>query len=171
MLDLSIIPDHFPFLLYGISILYALLTLSSISKYRRHRTHIRELVERSIPCNAEIVNPVVLNGSYTTEQVKNAAYLFRGFQNFHGIPFEYACTEVKFTVNGQSIQTIILRLNKLKQPKVGDIISINYDPLHPQQAFAENMKSIVLRKPLRDCIIYGLVVVVCLLSAVLLQLA
>ena len=77
---------------------------------------------------------------------------------------EYACAEVEFNVNGETIKTMILRRTSFKFLRNGDSIQIYYDPYNPSQAFAKEMKKIFLYKPLRDCIIYGIATVVSFIS-------
>ena len=88
------------------------------------------------------------------------------------MPLEYACTEVKFNTGNDEIQTMALRqISSMKNPKQGEFITICYDPHDPKQAFAKDMKGILLKKPLRDCFIYGAVTLVSLLSALFMQIA
>lgn len=62
---------------------------------------------------------------------------------------------------------MILRQASMKNPKSNDKITIYYDPYNPKQAFAKDMKTVLLRKPLRDCIINSIVAIICLLTAII----
>lgn len=159
----------FPILLWLNAISFTFFTISAIKDYRQKHKEIKELVNRCVECKATIINPVVLTNTYSEGGLREASKLLAGFQNVSNLPFEYACTEVYFIVNGEKIQTMILRQSFGKNPKVNDTITIYYDPYNPKQAFAKDMKGILLHKPLRDCIIYGLVAVICLLSAVVIM--
>jgi len=156
----------FPILLWYGTIVSALLTISFIKKYIREHKEIKELVNRCIECKATVINPTVLTSTYSDGGLREASKILAGFQNVSNLPFEYACTEVRFIVNNEEIQTMILRQASMRPPKFNDTITIYYDPYNPKQAFAKDMKGILLHKPLRDCIIYGFVSVICLLSAI-----
>lgn len=157
----------FPILLWFSAIVYAFLTISSVKKYKQEHKEIKELVNRCIECKAKVVTSVVLDNTYSEGGLREASKILAGFQNISNLPFEYACTEVCFNANGEKMQTLILRQASMKNPKFNDEISIYYDPYNPKQAFAKDMKTILLRKPLRDCIINSVVATVCLLSAII----
>ncbi len=165
-MDTDLLPKYIPFLLWYISIVAIFLTINSIQKYKKKHKEIKALVNRCIECNATVINPVVLTSTYSDGGLREASKILAGFQNVSNLPFEYACTEVCFSVNGEKIQTMILRRASMRNPKFNDEIKIYYDPYNPKQAFAKDMKGILLHKPLRDCIIYGFVSVICLLSAI-----
>ena len=159
-------------LIWFSAIAYALLTISSINKYKQEHKEIKELVNRCIECKAIVINPVVLSNTYSEGGLREASKILAGFQNVANLPFEYACTEVCFNVNGEKIQTLILRqTSNMKIPKFNDEITIYYDSYNPKQAFAKDMKGILLHKPLRDCIIYGLVSIICFLTAIMIAIA
>ncbi|MCM1507254.1 MAG: hypothetical protein NC177_09005 [Ruminococcus flavefaciens] len=155
---------HIPEILLFITILYTFLTISSIKKYMREHKTIKELVNRCIECMATVINPVVLDNNYAEGGLRQVSKILAGFQNVSNFPLEYTCTEVCFSVNGEKIQTMILRRMSIQNPKCYDDIKIYYDPYNPEQAFAKDMKGILLHNPLRDCIIYGIVAVVCALT-------
>lgn len=150
----------FPVLMLYSAIVSAVLTISFIKKYRREYKEIKELVNRCVECKATVINPTVLTSTYAEDGLREASKILAGFQNVSNLPFEYACTEVFFYVNDEKIQTMILRQASMKNPKFNDEIKIYYDPYNPEQAFAKDMKGILLHKPLRDCIIYGIVAVI-----------
>ena len=158
----------FPFLFLFSTIAYTLITISSIKKYKREHKEIKALVNRCIECKATVINPVVLINTYAEGGLRQASKILAGFQTVSNFPLEYACTEVFFYVNGEKIQTMILRQSSMKVPKFNEEIKIYYDPYKPEQAFAKNMKGILLHKPLRDCIIYGFVAVTCALTFIFL---
>lgn len=108
-----------------------------------------------------------MTNTYAEGGLREASKILAGFQNISNFPLEYTCTEICFSVNGEKIQTMILRQMSIRNPKSNDTIKIYYDPYNPKQAFAKDMKGILLHKPLRDCIIYGFVAVSCLLSAII----
>ncbi|MDE6798252.1 MAG: hypothetical protein K2J36_09625, partial [Ruminococcus sp.] len=143
---------------------YTLITISSIKKYKREHKEIKALVNRCIECKATVINPTVLTNTYADGGLRQASKILAGFQNVSNLPFEYACTEVRFIVNNEEIRTMILRRASMRPPKFNTEINIYYDPYKPEQAFAKDMKGILLHKPLRDCIIYGFVALVCGLS-------
>ncbi|MDE5772398.1 MAG: hypothetical protein K2I06_12360 [Ruminococcus sp.] len=155
----------FPFLLLFNAVSFTLFTISAIRRYRREHKEIKELVNRCVECKATVINPVVLTNTYAEGGLRQASKILAGFQNVSNLPFEYACTEIFFYVNGEKIQTMILRqTSNMKIPKLNDEITIYYDSYNPKQAFAKDMKGILLHKPLRDCIIYGFVAVICALT-------
>ena len=156
----------FPILLWLNAISFTFFTISAIKEYKQKHKEIKELVNRCIEYKATVINPVVLTNTYSEGGLREASKILARFQNVSNLPFEYACTEVRFIVNNKEIQTMILRRVSMRNPKFNDTITIYYDPYNPKQAFAKDMKVILLHKPLRDCIIYGLVTVVCLLSAI-----
>lgn len=156
----------FPILLWLNTISFTFFTISAIKEYKQKHKEIKELVNRCIECKATIINPVVLTNTYTEGGLREASKILAGFQNVSNLPLEYACTEVYFSVNGEKIQTMILRRASMRNPKFNDEISIYYAPYNPKQAFAKDMKAILLHKPLCDCIIYGLVAIICFLSAI-----
>lgn len=166
-MDINFILKYTPLILWIIVIIYTFLTISSIKEYKQKHKEIKELVERCVECKATVINPVVLTNTYSEGGLREASKILAGFQNVSNLPFEYACTEVCFNVNGEKIQTLILRQASMKNPKFNDEIKIYYDPYNPKQAFAKDMKGILLHKPLRDCIIYGFVSVICFLSAII----
>ncbi|MDE6781477.1 MAG: hypothetical protein K2J40_08470 [Ruminococcus sp.] len=156
-----LILNHLPTWALIITAIYTFLTISSVKKYKQEHKEIKELVNRCVECKATVINPVVLTNTYAESGLREASKILAGFQNVSNLPFEYACTEVFFYVNGEKIQTMILRqTSNMKIPKFNDEIKIYYDPYNPKQAFAKDMKGILLHKPLRDCIIYGSVAVV-----------
>lgn len=114
--------------------------ISSIKEYKQKHKEIKQLVNRCIECKAIVINPVVLTNTYSEDGLREASKLLAGFQNVSNLPFEYACTEVYFIVNGEKIQTMILRQNSFRVPKFGDEIKIYYDPDNPKHAFAKDMK-------------------------------
>ena len=164
-----LILTHIPEILLFITIIDTFLTISFVRKYRREHKEIKELVSRCIECKATVINPVVLTNTYAEGGLRQASKILAGFQNVSNLPFEYACTKVSFYVNGEKIQTMILRQASMKNPKFNDEIKIYYDPYNPEQAFAKDMKGILLHKPLRDCIIYGIVAVVCALTFIVIS--
>lgn len=157
----------FPILLWFNAIAFAFFTISSIKKYKQEHKEIKELIERCVEYKATVITPVVLTNTYSEGGLREASKILAGFQNVSNLPFEYACTEVCFNVNGEKIQTMILRQTSMKNPKFNDEITIYYDPYNPKQAFAKDMKGILLHKPLRDCIINGIVSIICLLTAII----
>ncbi|MDE6540302.1 MAG: hypothetical protein K2K66_08930 [Ruminococcus sp.] len=164
----GLILRHIPEILLFITITYTFLTISSTKKYRREHKEIKELVSRCVECKATVITPVVLTNTYADGGLRQASKILAGFQPVSNFPLEYVCTEVFFYVNGEKIQTMILRRLGFKNPKFNDEIKIYYDPYKPEQAFAKDMKGILLRKPLRDCIIYGFVAVTCALTFIFL---
>ena len=160
-MDTNLLPEYIPFLLWYISIVSVFITINSIQTYRKKYKEIKSLFNRYIECNAIVITPVILNGKSKVPEISDI------FQNIYNLPLEYVYTEVSFMAESENIQTIIIRQSFGKNPKFNDIIKIYYDPYNPEQAFAKDMKSILLHKPLRDCIIYGFVSVVCLLSAII----
>ncbi|MBE6854751.1 MAG: hypothetical protein E7501_03745 [Ruminococcus sp.] len=163
----TLLPPFIPAALWISALAFAALTVFSVVKYRREHQNIKELVERCILCDAEVINPVVLDWG----NLYASSPLLAGFQNVGNLPVEYVCTEVVFDVNGERIQTTVLRLATTKHPKSGDALTIYFDPHNPKQAFAKDMKRILLHKPLRDCILYAAAAIVSLLCAVFLLLA
>lgn len=159
----------FPILLWLNAISFTFFTISAIKEYKQKHKEIKELVSRCIECKATVINPVVLTNTYSEGGLREASKILAGFQNIFNFPLEYVCTEVYFIVNAEKIQTMILRRLSMRNPKFNDEISIYYDPYNPKQAFAKDMKGILLHKSLRDCIIYGFVAVICLLSAIVIQ--
>ena len=166
MKDINFILRYASLILWVIVIIYTILTILSIKKYKQNHKEIKKLVNRCIECKAKIITPVILTNQYYRIKVKEISNMLVEFQNIYNLPLEYIYTEVSFIVNGEKIQTIIIRQSFGKNPKVDDTIKIYYDPYNPKQAFAKDMKGILLHKPLRDCIIYGLVAVICFLSAI-----
>lgn len=155
----------FPFLLLFNAVSFTLFTISAIRRYRSEHKEIKELVNRCVEFKATVINPVVLTNTYAESGLRQASKILAGFQSVSNLPFEYACTEVFFYVNGEKIQTTILRqTSNMKIPKFNDEIKIYYDPYNPKQAFAKDMKGILLHKPLRDCIIYSFVAIICALT-------
>ena len=158
-------------MLFGIALVFTGLTVYSIRRYVKKHTVIKELVDRCIECKAEVIDPTVLRNKFSEGNLYEDSPLLSEFQTASNIPLEYACTEVKFNVNDETIQTMALRqVSSMKNPKPGELITIYYDPYDPKQAFAKDMKGILLRKPLRDCFIYGAVAIISFLSAIFLQL-
>jgi len=166
MRDINLVLKYAPIGLWIIVIIYTFLTISSIKEYKQNHKEIKELVNRCIECKATVINPVVLTNIYAKGGLREASKILAGFQTVSNFPLEYTCTEICFSVNGEKIQTMILRQASMRPPKFNDEIKIYYDPYNPKQAFAKDMKGILLHKPLRDCIIYGFVAVICLLSAI-----
>ncbi|WP_303805613.1 hypothetical protein [Ruminococcus flavefaciens] len=164
MLDKSFLPNYILILLLLTTIVFSLLTFVAIKRYLTEHKEIETIVERSIECNAKVIDPTVLKNKYATGNLYDASELFSKFQNITNQPFEYACTEVEFNVNNETIKTMILRRASFKYLRQGDFISIYYDPYNPTQAFAKDMKGIFLHKPLRDCFIYSIASIVSLLS-------
>lgn len=154
----------FPFLILFNAVSFTLFTISAVRRYRLEHKEIKELVNRCVECTATVINPVVLTSTYAEGGLRQASKILAGFQTVSNFPLEYTCTEVFFYVNGEKIQTMILRQISMRPPKFNDEIKIYYDPYKPEQAFAKDMKGILLHKPLRDCIIYGFVAVVCALT-------
>lgn len=159
-----LILGYIPEILLFITIIYTFLTISSVRRYRREHTQIKELVNRCIECKAIVINHIVLDSTYSKDGLLQASKILAGFQNVSNLPFEYACTEVTFDVNGEMVQTMILRQASFKKPKCYDDIKSYYDPYNPKQAFEKDMKGILLYKSFRDCIIYSIVAVVCALA-------
>ena len=166
MKDINFILRYASLILWVIVIIYTILTILSIKKYKQNHKEIKKLVNRCIECKAKIITQFILTNQYYRIKVKEISNILGEFQNIYNLPLEYIYTEVSFIVNGEKIQTIIIRQSFGKNPKVDDTIKIYYDPYNPKQAFAKDMKGILLHKPLRDCIIYGLVAVICFLSAI-----
>ena len=164
----GLILRHIPEILLFITITYTFLTISSIKKYRREHKEIKELVNRCIECNATVITPIILTDQYSRSKIQEISNILGEFQNIYNLPLEYIYTEVSFIVNGEKIQTIIIRQSFGKYLKFNDKIKIYYDPYNPKQAFAKDMKGILLHKPLRDCIIYGFVAVTCALTFIFL---
>ncbi len=163
MID-TMLPDYIPTLLLLSFIIFAILTFIAIKRYYSEHNEIKEIVDRSIECKATIINPTVLKNKYSAGNLYDSSKIFSKFQNIANQPFEYACAEVEFNVNGETIKTMILRRTSFKFLRNGDSIQIYYDPYNPSQAFAKEMKKIFLYKPLRDCIIYGIATVVSFIS-------
>ncbi len=165
-MDTDLLPKYIPFLLWYISIVSIFLTINSIQKYKKKHKEIKALVNRCIECNATVINPIILIDQNSKSKIQETSNILGEFQNIYNLPLEYIYTEVSFIVKSEKVQTIIIRQSFGKNPKFNDTITIYYDPYNPKQAFAKNMKGILLHKPLRDCIIYGFVAVICLLSAI-----
>ncbi len=139
------------------------------TKLQKKYKEIKALVNRCIECNATVITPIILTDQYSRSKIQEISSILGEFQNIYNLPLEYIYTEVSFIVNGEKVQTIIIRQSFGKNTKFNDNIKIYYDPYNPKQAFAKDMKGILLHKPLRDCIIYGIVAVICLLSAVFIK--
>lgn len=160
----GLILSHIPTCMLIITVIYTFLTISSVKEYKQNHKEIKELVNRCVECTATVINPVILTNTYAEGGLWQASEILAGFQTVSNFPLEYTCTEVCFYVNGEKIQTMILRQQSMRPPKFNDEITIYYDPYNPEQAFAKDMKGILLHKPLRDCIIYGFVAVICALT-------
>lgn len=166
---MSLLPPYIPFLLWYISIVSIFLSINSIQKYRKKYKEIKALVNRCVECKATVITPIILTDQYSRSKIQEISNISGEFQNIYNLPLEYIYTEVSFTVKGKKIQTIIIRQSFGKNPRFNDTITIYYDPYNPKQAFAKDMKGILLHKPLRDCIMFGFVAVICLLSAVFIK--
>ncbi|MDE6729679.1 MAG: hypothetical protein K2J71_02755 [Oscillospiraceae bacterium] len=175
MIDTNLLPEYIDWLLListviFLSLISTVIFLSleiiAIQSYKNKYAEIKKLVSRCIACQATVINPVVLTNKYTYGGLSEKSEIISDFQNFYNLPFEYVCTEVSFIVNHQKIKTMILRRATVKHPKFQDKITIYYDPCHPEQAFAKDMKGILLHQPLRNCILYGAGFIVCLLSVI-----
>lgn len=157
-----------------IALLYIGLTILSVINYRN--THSRKLrfVNRCKTCYAEVLEPVVLNNDEMKKQiVQSAAGLAFGMAGFHahfGTLKSSVQSKVLYYVDDKKIITVIQRKAGLRHPKPGDMISIFYDPELPEHAFAQDMKSVMLDEPLTECIIYGIVAFVMLLTFLILML-
>lgn len=170
MPDTNLLPWYIPVTLYGIALIYTVLTCLSIRAYIKNHTQIKELADRCEECEAEVLNTIVFNGAETSLKLRQASQILAGFQNIANLPVEYVCTEVRFNI-GHDVETAILRRASMKIIRPGDTIRIYYDPFYPEQAFSKDMKKIILHKPFRDCVIHGLVAVISLASAIFMQLA
>lgn len=158
------------YILWFATAIWLFLTVASIRKYQQEYSEIRALLHRCIVCQATVITPVVLTSNYAKGGLREKSAILSGFQNVGNLPVEYTCTEVRFRVDDREIQTMILRQSSVRIPEFQDEITIYYDPHCPEQAFSEDMKRILQYKPLRDCVLYGIVFVICLLSAVFLLL-
>ena len=165
MLDITLLPWWLPAGLLICGLVYTILTVIAIKTYKTNKDEIKELVNRSEECEAEVLNTIVLNDTNALARMRQASAVLSEFQNAANLPLEYVCTEIRFNI-GYDIETVILRRAKMKIVRPGSRIKIYYDPYNPEQAFSKNMKSIILRKPFRDCIINGLVALITLLSAI-----
>ncbi|MDE7121837.1 MAG: hypothetical protein K2O42_06720 [Oscillospiraceae bacterium] len=166
MIDTNLLPEYIDWLLLISTVIFLSLEITSIQSYKNKYAEIKKLVSRCIACQATVINPVVLTNKYTYGGLSEKSEIISDFQNFYNLPFEYVCTEVSFSVNHQKIKTMILRRATIQHPKFQDKITIYYDPCHPEQAFAKDMKKILLHQPLRNCILYGVGFIVCLLSVI-----
>lgn len=167
MIDTNLLPKYIYWLLLISTVIFLSLEIASIQSYKNRYAKIKKLVNRCIACQATVINPVVLTNKYVYGGLREKSEIISDFQNFYNLPFEYICTEVSFIVNHQKIKTMILRRATIKHPKFQDKIAIYYDPCYPEQAFAKDMKGVLLHKPLHDCILYGVVFIVCLLSVII----
>ncbi len=166
-----ILPGYILPCLWLAALIFGVLTVFSIRRYGRQRSAIKELVNRSVKCEAEVLNPVVPNDAYFNNNLHDASKILSDFQNISVLLPEYTCTEVRFIADDAIVQTMVLRQVSIRNPKIGDPITVYYDPYDPRQSFCEDMRCILLHKPLRDCIIHGTAAVVLLLSAIFLAVA
>lgn len=158
-----------PAFFWIVSIIWATVLVLNLRSYKKDSCYIKNFVNKCTECTATIIQPVVLNISNADTALSVALAVFSGFQIIRLKCTEYTTTEVLFNVNGEKIQTMILRRNSFRVPKFDDEIKIYYDPDNPKHAFAKDMKKIMISKPLKECIMSLVITIVFALSAVFIK--
>ncbi len=137
-----------------IAILFAVMGCFSLKEYRERHDRIKSFVDRCVSCKAVVIRPVVMEFTYgglAKECINVIAAMADVPISVDSSSKNTVRTQVKYTVDGKDIDTVITRRSGIRHPKAGTEIDIFYDPKLPQHAFCEDMRKVLLNRELHQC--------------------
>ncbi len=142
-------------ILYGLAILFAVLTWISFRERRRKREKIQTLLSRFVPCGSEVIRPVVMEDNLAVLALSLTKMLtVGGVPRSLGIYGDTVRTEVEYKVNGEVIRTIVEHPKSFIYPPRGSLLVVYYDPDNPKHALSEPMVKRLPHQTMRQGILH-----------------